>query len=124
VDAAKQIFAPTVNSRTKKQLMYPLLPGSEIAWGVLAGPLDNGRPATRESGVAVNTYTYVIFKDPNWDFMKMNFDKDIEYAEKTDKGLNNANDPNLKPFFAKNGKLMMYHGYSDQIVPPQNSIDY
>jgi feruloyl esterase len=124
VDAAKQIFAPTVNSRTKKQLMYPLLPGSEIAWGVLAGPLDNGRPATRESGVAVNTYTYVIFKDPNWDFMKMNFDKDIDYAEKTDKGLNNANDPNLKPFFAKNGKLMLYHGYSDQIVPPQNSIAY
>jgi len=124
VEAARQIYSPTVNSRTKKELMPGLLPGSEVAWGVLAGPLADGAPASRESSVADNTYKYVIFKDPKWDFRTLNYDKDIAFAEKADNGLNNANDPNLKTFFGHNGKLIMYHGYSDQIVPPLNSVNY
>lgn len=123
-DAAKQIFSPTRNSRTGEVLMPGLLPGSEEAWGVLAGPLQNDAPASRESSVATNMYKYVIFKDPNWDFRTLNFDKDIAYAESVDKGLNNANDPNIKPFLSRGGKLLIYHGYADQIVPPQNSINY
>jgi tannase/feruloyl esterase len=124
VEAAKQIYSPTVNPRTKKELLPALLPGSEVAWGVLAGPLAGGAPATRESSVADNTFKYVIFKDSKWDFRTLNFDKDIEYAEKVDNGLNKANDPNLKTFFARKGKLIMYHGWSDQVVPPQHSIHY
>jgi feruloyl esterase len=125
VKAARQIYAPTVNSRTGKEIMSPLLPGSEVAWGVLAGPLNgNGAPATRESSVADNTFKSVIFKDPKWDFRRLNFDSDIAFAEKVDNGLNRAMDPNLKPFFAHKGKLIMYHGWSDQVVPPQNSIHY
>ena len=124
VEAAQQIFTPTTNPRTKQVMMSPLLPGSEVAWGVLAGPLANGAPATRESSVADNTFKYVIFKDPKWDFRTLNFDKDIEFAEKTDNGLNAANDPNLQPFFGRNGKLLMYHGWSDQVVPPENSVKY
>jgi tannase/feruloyl esterase len=124
VGAAKQIYSPTVNPRTKKELLPALLPGSEVAWGVLAGPLAGGAPATRESSVADNTFKYVIFKDSKWDFRTLNFDKDIEYAEKVDNGLNKANDPNLKTFFARKGKLIMYHGWSDQVVPPQHSIHY
>ena len=124
VETARQIYSPTMNPRTKKELLPALLPGSEVAWGVLAGPLAGGAPATRESSVADNTFKYVIFKDPKWDFRTLNFDQDIEYAEKVDNGLNKANDPNLKPFFARKGKLIMYHGWSDQVVPPQHSIHY
>ena len=104
--------------------MPGLLPGSESAWGVLAGPLQNDAPASRESSVADNTFKYVIFKDPEWNFRSLNFDKDIAYAESVDKGLNDSNNPNIKPYLASNGKLLMYHGYADQIVPPQNSINY
>ena len=123
-EAATQIFSPTMNTATKKVLMPGLLPGSESAWAVLAGPLQNDAPASRESSVADNTFKYVIFKDPKWDFRSLNFDKDIAYAESVDKGLNDSNDPNVKAYFASNGKLLMYHGYADQIVPPQNSVNY
>jgi feruloyl esterase len=124
VEAARQIYAPTVNPRTRTEIMTPLLPGSEVAWGVLAGPLAGGAPATRESSVADNTYRYVIFKDPKWDFRRLNFDSDIAFAEKVDGGLNEAMDPNLKAFFGRKGKLIMYHGWSDPVVPPGNSIHY
>ena len=124
VEAATEIFSPTRNSRSKKQLMPPLLPGSENAWGVLAGPLTDNAPASRESSVAINTYKYWIFKNPNWDYKTLNFDKDIDFGYKADNGLNSANNPDLRPFFNRRGKLIMYHGWSDQAVPPQHSIDY
>lgn len=124
VEVATAIFSPTVNSRTGKQIMPPLLPGSENAWGVLAGPLTDNAPASRESSVAINTYKYWIFKNPAWDYRTLNFDTDIAYAYKVDNGLNSGNDPDLRPFFSRKGKLIMYQGWADQIVPPQHSIDY
>jgi feruloyl esterase len=124
VEAATEIFSPTRNSKTNKVMMAPLLAGSESAWGVLAGPLTDNAPASRESSVAVNTYKYWIFKDPKWDYKTLNFDKDIDFAYKADNGLNSTNDPDIRPFFARKGKLLMYHGWSDQIVPPQHSVNY
>lgn len=124
VEAATEIWSPTRNSRTHKVIMPPLLPGSENAWGTLAGPLTDNAPASRESSVAINTYKYWIFKNPSWDYKTLNFDKDLTFAYKVDNGLNATNDPNLKPFFSHKGKLLMYHGWADQIVPPQHSIEY
>ena len=40
------------------------------------------------------------------------------------RSLNSANNPDLRPFFNRKGKLIMYHGWADQIVPPQHSVAY
>ena len=124
VEAAQQIYAPALNPRTRKEILPGLERGSELDWGTLAGPLRDGLPVTRESAVAVNMFRYVIFKDPSWDFRTLILDRDLSVAEKMDHGLNEASNPNLKPFFAHNGKMLLYHGWSDQVVPPKNSINY
>ena len=36
----------------------------------------------------------------------------------------NAIDPNLKEFFAQGGKLLMYHGWNDAAIAPQNTVNY
>jgi len=36
----------------------------------------------------------------------------------------NATDPNMKPFFSRGGKLLIYHGWSDPQVPTLNTIKY
>jgi feruloyl esterase len=116
VAAAKQIYTAATNPRNKAEIFPPLEPGSEMSWNILAGktPAD----------VAADTFRFVMFKDPNWDAMKLDFGTDVEKADKIDNGLNNAINPDLSKFFGHKGKLLMYHGWNDQLIAPGNSINY
>jgi feruloyl esterase len=57
-----------------------------------------------------------VFKDPNWDWRTFDFDKDIDRTIQTDNGLTDARNPDIKPFWAHNGRLLLYHGWADQLV--------
>jgi hypothetical protein len=39
-------------------------------------------------------------------------------------GIYNATDPNLSAFAANGGKLIIYHSWADQAIPPFATIDY
>ena len=54
--------------------------------------------------------------DPNFDVMKFNFDHDIERIRETSK-IDDA-DATYLVTFASHGKLLMYHGLSDQGLSP------
>jgi len=99
-----------------KEIFPTFAPGSELGWGLLAGK----EPAS----VALDSFTYVVYKNPNWDWRNMNLDSDVTQIEKTYGNLIDATDPNMKAFFAHKGKLLMYHGWNDQAIAPGNSVNY
>lgn len=117
VEAARKIYSPLKNPRTKQEIYPGFEPGSELGWGqFVAGPT----PTT----FATDLFKYVVFRNPDWDYKTLNFDNNIALADMLDNGVNNATDPNLKGFFETGGKLLQYHGWNDQLIAPLNSVNY
>src|SRR5437016_3622092 len=117
VKAAQQIYSPAKHPRTGQELFNSLVPGTELGWGVQAAGPD-------PSANIYDQFRYVVYKDPNWNWRTFDWDKGIELSEKPENLVMNATDPNLKQFFAHNGKLLLYHGWADTNVPTLNTIKY
>jgi feruloyl esterase len=116
VAAAEKIYAPVVNPRTKRPIFPGLAPGSELAWGTVAGPQPLAFPQ--------EIYKFIVFRNPAWDYRTLDLDADVTRAEQAYDGMMDAVNPDLKAYFAHGGKLLQYHGWSDQAVAPANSINY
>lgn len=54
----------------------------------------------------------------------MDFDTDVASADAKFATIMNATDPDLSAFKARGGKLIMYHGWNDQLIQAGNSINY
>jgi feruloyl esterase len=115
VEAARAIYATKRNPKTGRDVTA-LQPGSELGWGTWAGP--------QPFGIGNEHFRYVVFKNPDWDFLTLDFDRDIVVAEQIDHDTINALDPNLQPFFDRHGKLIHYHGWNDPQISPGNSVNY
>jgi feruloyl esterase len=48
----------------------------------------------------------------------------VALADSLDHGEVNAIDPNLKAFFSRGGKLLMFHGWADMLIAPRNTVNY
>ena len=88
VEAARKIYAPVTNPRTKEEIFPGHEPGSELGWSTMAG--------AKPMGTGLDLFKFVVFKDPNWDYRTLNFDTDMALVVKADSGVMNALDPNLK----------------------------
>jgi feruloyl esterase len=117
VDAARKIYAAARNPRTGADIFPGLEPGSELGWAGLAGG-----PAPMS--IATDFYKFIVIKNPAWDFTTFDFDRDVARAETPDNAVVNAIDPDLGAFVRRGGKLLMYHGWSDMLIAPRNSVNY
>jgi feruloyl esterase len=71
----------------------------------------------------VGFFRYFLFHDPNWDYRTVDYDRDLAYAEQKMPFMA-AVEKDLTPFKKHGGKLVMYTGWSDPVVPPQDTVAY
>jgi feruloyl esterase len=117
VETAHALYAPVKDSKTGAVVFPALLePGSELGWATLAGP--------EPVGTALDQFRYVVFGDAGWDWRTFNLTSDLARGVRQDGGVIDSANVNLKPFFDRGGKLLMYHGWADQQVAASNSVDY
>jgi feruloyl esterase len=118
VQSAKQMVSPLKHPTTGAVLFEGhLWPGAELEWDTIGGP----EPLTN----AVTALRNIVHDgDKSWDPRTFNIDTDVEQAARADKGLLRSDNANLKPFFDRGGKLIMWHGWADGQVTPQNSTIY
>jgi feruloyl esterase len=122
IDAIKKVYAGTYNPRTGRQI-YPGWPrgsenfGQSAAEGWAGFIIQPKRPIRSES------YSYWLFDDPNWNFRTFDFDRDVAFGE-AKLAYISAIDPDLSRFSAHGGKLLMYTGSIDPVVPPDQVTNY
>ncbi|MBV9083118.1 MAG: tannase/feruloyl esterase family alpha/beta hydrolase [Acidobacteriaceae bacterium] len=116
VEGARKMYSGAINPRTHEQIYPGMAPGSELGWD----PVNGLQPV----GIALGNFKFVVFKDPDWDYRKFNFESDMDVTDKSEDAWVNAIDPNLQAFFAQGGKLIQYHGWNDQQISPYNSVNY
>jgi feruloyl esterase len=118
VKAVRMIYTPVTNPRTKKEIYSPLFPGSELGWRQMAGP----QPFPN----ALEFMKWVVFADPNWEYQNRppNFDSDVALASQPEKSVINSDNPNLKDFMARGGKLLMVSGWADAGIAPGGAVRY
>jgi feruloyl esterase len=115
VDAVRKIYAGAKNPRTGERIFAGFPRGSEIGWpGYFVGQKEAARN---------DFWRLWVFHDSAWDWKTFDFDRDLAYADKV-MPMISALDTNLAPFKSHNGKLVMYHGWADPVVPPEDGVRY
>jgi feruloyl esterase len=71
----------------------------------------------------VDVLRYFLFDDPGWDWRTINWDRDVQYARQQLPFLN-ATDTNLMPFASRGGRLILFAGGADPVVPLADTVSY
>lgn len=122
VEATRKVYAGAKNPRTGQQIFAGWSKGSESfgnsaiqSWSLYL--LDPPEP------MRVDALRYFLFHDPNWDWRTIDWDRDVDYA-KQQLGFLNATETNLTPFASRGGKLILYAGGADPVVPLADTVNY
>jgi feruloyl esterase len=114
VAEVKTIYSPLkLKSHETAGLAY----GSELNWtpqGWSAGAQATG----------LDHYRYFVYSDPEWPVSKFDPASDPAKLEGGLSGEIDARSADLKSFFSRGGKLLMYHGWADPQISPFNATTY
>src|SRR5882757_644359 len=61
---------------------------------------------------------------PTWQWQSFDFNRDVASVDQVLAADLNANSTDLRPFAANGGKLILYAGFADPLVPSQGAINY
>ena len=114
VDAARSIYAGVVNPTTGEPIYPAAQPGSELSWVVFA----------QDETIGSSYYRNVVFNNPNWDYHGIDFDADVAFALDAYYGVLQTQDPDIAEFVERGGKLLLWHGWTDPLVTPGNTVNY
>jgi feruloyl esterase len=106
--------------------MFPgFLPGAEEGeggWGTwITGPAP-GRALLL--AFANGYFANMVYEKADWDYKTTSLPEALKAAEEKTARTLDATDPDLKPFKARGGKLILWHGWNDPAISALNTIDY
>jgi len=113
-----------VRGNDGKIVVYGLARGGEPGWGVFVALRPRPAPAAGAAaeGNPLNAY---IYGDANYDEAKFDPAKDTAKVRASAFAKDyESDDPNIRPFLAKGGKLILWHGLSDPGPSPFATTAY
>lgn len=118
VGAMKAIYGGVRDARTGARLLPGFPPGSEMQLAVLIGG-----PAPFP--VATSYFAMLVHAgQPGWDWRAMDYPAELAAARAFGTDLLNIPPEGLAPFFARGGKLLLSHGWTDGLIPATNTLAF
>ena len=115
IAVAKKIYAGPKNPRTGTQLYPGLTVGSESGWSQYWGSTEP---------VRADYWRLWVFGNPQWNWWTFDYDRDVAYADATVSPLVDQVSTDISAFKARKGKAIVYQGWADPVVNPQDTINY
>lgn len=117
VGAVHKLYAGSKNPNTGEQIFPGYARGVEFGWNALIG-------GANPFGAGYEFFRWAVFQDPAFDFRTFDFDAHVTLADEKFGPIINADSPNLARFARRGGKLLIYHGWADPLIPTFNTLDY
>jgi feruloyl esterase len=115
VRAMRKFYEGPINPRTGKRIYAGRTRGSES---------NSGYPAELPLlPTNASFYTYWAFGN-DFDWLTFDFDQDMDTFDDAMAARLNANTADLEEFISHGGKLLLYHGFADPLIPTLNTIAY
>lgn len=115
IERAKTLYGPQTTSKGLK-----LYPGQALGvvsfFGIASQP--NHDPINDTMMIAA------LKQKPKWTTATFDPDRDIPAMDKELGPILNSTNPDLTAFAAHGGKLLLYHGWADNLLSPYNTLDY
>lgn len=116
--ALKKIYAGPTNPRTGERIYTPIPVGSEN----IASGLEYQQNPKQAPNALFYQYKWAFGAD--FDYTRFDFDHDQDRMDSLLAPILNANNPDLEPLKNRGGKLLMYAGTADPLVPYQDAVGY
>jgi feruloyl esterase len=116
IEVMKKIYAAPINPVTGEKI-YTSFP--------LASENERTGLNLQQSEEAQDLfYPFKWVWGADYDLLSFDFNKDMKRMDRELGPILNANNPDLNPFMKKGGKLIMYTGTYDPLVPFQDAVNY
>ena len=122
VGVVRAIYAGPRNPRTHEPVFPGWDPGSEAPGGDTRlgwTAYIVGQPEP----VRLELWKYWVFGNPDFDWRSFDLDRDLTRGNEL-LPVMTAVSPDLSAFRARGGKLIMYHGWADNVSSARGTIDY
>jgi len=122
--ALKKLYEGAHDSKGK-QIFPGFVPGAEEGeggWDLWITGNEPGKALLFAFGSGF--FGNMVYAQAGWDYKKAKFDEAVAAADQKFAAVLNSADPNMKAFQSRGGKLILYHGWSDNSISPLNSINY
>jgi feruloyl esterase len=110
--------------RNGQFLWYGLARGTDLS--ALAG--TEGSPLTgRPFGIPLDWFRYFLLQDPQWDWTTMTPEGfELLWTQSVEQYgvIFGSDDPDFTTFRERGGKIIIYHGLADQLIPAEGSVDF
>jgi hypothetical protein len=107
-------------------LWYGLAPGAPLNFLAGSFPSPSG-PIPFPFPIATDHLGLWVNQDPAWDWQTLDyegFEEDFQESIDLFNDVIGTDNPDLSAFRDSGGKVIMWHGWLDQLIFPQGSIDY